>query len=234
MRSAAALLAVLAIAGCQFPADPEGTLERVRGGTLHVGATEADPFVVLPDDDEPAGVEVELIKRFAKTIDAEVEWVTGSEGELMDALHGRQLDVVIGGFDRHSPWLEEVTLTRPYLNIQIVIGAPDEESARALSADLEGMTVAVEANTPEAAKLYEDTDAIPKPVTDLKDWEGPAAVPDYLLDDLDLVRTDVELDEREHAMAVASGENAFLVELERFLLDNEHTAVQLLAREGKP
>jgi hypothetical protein len=59
-------------------------------------------------------------------------------------------------------------------------------------------------------------------------------VPDYLLDELDLVRTDAELDEYEHAMAVSMGENAFLVELERFLLDSEHEAGELLAAEGKP
>ena len=59
-------------------------------------------------------------------------------------------------------------------------------------------------------------------------------MPDYLLDDLDLVRTDAELDEHEHAMVVAMGENAFLVELERFLLDSESEAAQLLEREGKP
>ena len=56
----------------------------------------------------------------------------------------------------------------------------------------------------------------------------------YVLDDLGLVRTDAELDEHEHAMAVAMGENAFLVELERFLLDREGEAAELLAREGKP
>jgi hypothetical protein len=59
-------------------------------------------------------------------------------------------------------------------------------------------------------------------------------VHDYLLDDLGLVRTDAELDEHEHAMAVSMGENAMLVALERFLLDREARAGELLAREGKP
>jgi hypothetical protein len=35
-------------------------------------------------------------------------------------------------------------------------------------------------------------------------------------------------------MAVSMGENAFLVELERFLLDREAEAGELLEREGKP
>ena len=49
-----------------------------------------------------------------------------------------------------------------------------------------------------------------------------------------LVRTDAELDEHEHAMAVSMGENAMLVTLERFLLDREARAGELLRREGKP
>ena len=72
------------------------------------------------------------------------------------------------------------------------------------------------------------------PVDDLAAVDGPAAVPDYLVDDLDLVRTDAELDEHEHAMAVSMGENAFLVELERFRLDREAEAAAILEREGRP
>lgn len=221
------------LAGCQFPADADGTLERVRGGTLRVGVTEADPFVVLGDGG-PRGVEVELVKNFARRLDAEVEWIPGSEAELMGALHGRQLDIVIAGLNRRSPWSREVALTRPYLNTQVVIAAPDAEQARELSDDLEGHEVAVEAGSEAAAKLYEDTDAIVRPVEDVASAGGPAAVPDYLLDELDLVRTDAELDEHEHAMAVSMGENAFLVELERYLLDSEREAVALLAREARP
>ena len=67
------LAAVLAV-GCQYPRDPEGTLDRVRGGVMRVGVTHVDPWVKL-DGGTPSGVEVELLERFARTIDAEVEWV---------------------------------------------------------------------------------------------------------------------------------------------------------------
>ncbi|HYF28195.1 MAG TPA: transporter substrate-binding domain-containing protein [Baekduia sp.] len=230
----AAVALALAVAGCQFPADVDGTLDRVRGGTLRVGVTHAPPFVVVRDDREPGGVEARLVERFAARLDADVEWVRGSEAELMGALHGRQLDIVIAGLTRHSPWQREVTLTRPYLTTQWVIAAPDERTADALSEDLEGQVVAVEAHSEIAAKLAEDTDAEVRPVDDIGAASGPKAVPDYLLDDLGLVRTDAELDEHEHAMAVPMGENAFLVELERFLLDSEHEAGRLLEREARP
>lgn len=228
------LASAVLLGGCQFPQDVEGTLDRVRGGTLRVGVVHNPPFVVLEDVAEPEGVEAELVKRFAREQDARIEWVRASESELVGALHGRQLDIVIAGLTRQSAWRNEVTLTRPYLTTQTVIAAPDERTADALSEDLEGHEVAVEANSEAAAKLAEDTDATVKPVDDLATVDGPAAVPDYLLDDLGLVRTDAELDEHEHAMAVPMGENAFLVELERFLLDSEHEAGELLQREAQP
>jgi polar amino acid transport system substrate-binding protein len=227
------ILAAL-LSGCQYPRDPEGTLDRVRGGVLRVGVTPADPWVMLNDDGAPTGVEVELVERFADTLDARVEWVAGSETDLMGALHGRQLDIVVAGLTRRSVWAHEAALTRPYLTTQVVVAAPDERTAARLSADLGGERIAVEASTPEAAKLEEDTDAVVVPVDDLAAVDGPAAVPDYLLDDLGLVRTDAELDEHEHAMAVSMGENAFLVTLERFLLDREAEAAEILERAGRP
>lgn len=228
------LIAAVTLSACQYPRDPEGTLDRVRGGTLRVGVSESDPWVKLPAGEPPGGVEVELIKEFARTLDARVEWVEGSESDLMAALGGRQLDVVIGGFTRRSVWMSEAALTRPFVTTQSVIAAPDQATADRLSADLGGERIAVEAHSPEAAKLETDTDAIVVPVEDLGEVDRPAAVPDYLLDDLGLVRTDAELDEHEHAMAVALGENAMLVTLDRFLLDREARAGELLEREGKP
>jgi polar amino acid transport system substrate-binding protein len=201
---------------------------------MRVGITPAEPFVQLNDAGDPTGVEVELVQRFAETLDARVEWVTGSETDLMEALAGGQLDLVIAGLTRQSEWERVAALTRPYLTTQVVIAAPDEREAERLSEDLGGARIAVEANSPEAAKLEQDTDAIVVPVDDLTTVDGPMAVPDYLLDDLGLVRTDAELDEHEHAMAAPMGENAFLIALERFLLDREAEAAEILEREGRP
>jgi polar amino acid transport system substrate-binding protein len=109
-----ALMAVL-LCGCDFPRDPEGTLDRVRGGVMRVGVTPADPWVALHESGDPTGVEVELVRRFAETLDARVEWVEGSETDLMEALHGRQLDLVIAGLTRQSVWRRHAALTRPFL-----------------------------------------------------------------------------------------------------------------------
>jgi polar amino acid transport system substrate-binding protein len=225
------LIACAFLCACQYPRDPEGTLDRVRGGTLRVGISPAEPWVTLAENEPPAGVEVELVKEFARTLDADVEWVEGSESELMEALDGRQLDIVIAGLTRRTLWMHGAAITRPYLTTQTVIAAPDQATADKLSEDLGGVEIAVEANSPEAAKLEMDTDAKVVPVDDITQVDGPVAVQDYLLDDLGLVRTDAELDEHEHAMAVSMGENAMLVTLERFLLDREAHAGELL---GKP
>ena len=226
------LAATVALGACQFPRDVEGTLDRVSGGVMHVGISESDPWV-RTGGREPGGVEVELLKRFAATIDARIEWVEGSESDLMEALHGRKLDVVVAGLTRRSEWQRVAALTRPYLTTKVVIAAPDEALADELSEDLEGHRIAVEANSPEAAKLSMDTDAITREVPDPAKAGGPVAIDDFMLDELGLVATDAELDEHEHAMAVSPGENAFLVKLERFLLDREHEAAQILEREAK-
>ena len=234
MRLAALIAVALALGGCRFPDDTEGTLDRVRGGVLRVGVAEADPFVHLPADGPPEGVEVELVERFARQLDAEVEWVDGSESDLVEALHGRRLDILIAGLTRHSPWQAEIALTRPYLTTKTVVAAPTEALAAELSEDMEGHVVSAEDGTTAAGKLEEDTDATVKLVDDIAEAEGPVAVEDFLLDDLGLVATDAELTEDEHCMAVSPGENAFMVELERFLLDNEQTARDILQREGEP
>jgi polar amino acid transport system substrate-binding protein len=222
VRRLAVLLLAFAVAGCQFPRDPEGTLDRVRGGTLRVGVAPVEPWTA---------VERQLLREFARTLEADVEWVEGTESELIEALDGRQLDVVIGGFTRRSVWMNEAALTRPYLTTQTVIAAPDQATADRLSEDLGGERIMVEASSPEAAKLEMDTDAVVVPVKEVR-GDGPAVVESYELEDLGLVRTDAELDEHEHAMAVSMGENAMLVALDRFLLDREARARELLEARG--
>jgi hypothetical protein len=61
----------------------------------------------------------------------------------------------------------------------------------------------------------------------------PAVVDEWLLDDLELVSAKTLLSER-HVMLTAPGENALLVELERFLLDRKARARELLDEEGRP
>ncbi len=141
------------VAGCSvtIPTDPDGTLDRARGGVLRVGVSPNPPWTELPGADaEPRGLEADLVRDFAASLDAEVEWTPGGEEALMGALDRDELDLVIGGLTAKSPWSSHAALTYRYT-----------------------------ATT------------------------GP------------------EGEEELHVMAAPMGENAFLVELERFLLGKE-------------
>ncbi|MET1051278.1 MAG: transporter substrate-binding domain-containing protein [Mycetocola sp.] len=158
MRSSAQLAVIFLLAvgltgcGSGFPADPDGTLDRVTGGNLRVGISANGEWTRVTDDGGPSGTEVELVESFADTIDADIAWVVGGEEGLFTRLEDGDLDLVIGGITDETPWVDRAAITKPYIEVSTSAG-------------------------PER-----------------------------------------------HVMAAAMGENAFLVELERFLLDADGTA----------
>jgi ABC-type amino acid transport substrate-binding protein len=117
---AGAVGACLVLAGCgvQLPTDPDGTLDRVRDGRLVVGVSPEPPWTDMPDttSGEPFGREPDLLRGFARSLGAEVTWVTGGEQSLVDRLERGSLDVVVGGLTDRSPWSERVALTLPYVS----------------------------------------------------------------------------------------------------------------------
>lgn len=225
MRAVGLLLIVLAFGGCGLPNDPEGTLERARGGTIKVGVSESLPWVDLSGS-SPSGVEVELVETFAESIDADIEWIDGSVEDLAGALHEREIDLLIAGLEATASVAAEVTLTHPYLTTQIVVGGPPGEVVE----DIAGIEVSVETGSAEAG-ILEKTDAIPVRVADVTEATGYVAIPNYLIDDLDLADTGVRLEESDHVFATPNGENAWLVKIERFLLENEAVVHEILERE---
>ncbi|HEU4897559.1 MAG TPA: transporter substrate-binding domain-containing protein [Actinomycetota bacterium] len=221
------LLAVLALlpAGCGIPRDPEGTLERVRGGTLRAGITASAPWTTL-EGGRPGGVEVELVERFAGELGARVEWVDGSEADLMAALEMRELDLVVGGLTADTPWQAKAAITRSYATTRVVVAVP---SSQPVPEDIAGLRVAVEDGTEEAGILEDKTDAIAVRVPDVTDVRGSAvAIEEWRLADLDLRDTGVHLSRSKHVMATPMGENAFLVRLERFLIAHQGEVPALL------
>jgi polar amino acid transport system substrate-binding protein len=222
----ACLACVTFLNACGIPRDPEATLDRVTGGTLRVGYAFNDPWVV-PGEDGPGGVEAELVERFAADIDAEIEWTEGSEAEVIEALEVGELDVAIAGLAATAPWTDMAAITHPYVTTQVVVGIPEGDE---IPEDIAGLEVAVERGTSDAG-LLEETDAVPVEVEDIAGAEGPAATDDWLLEDLDLNDSGVTLEEVDHVMAIRLGENGFMVELERFLLERPGLVDQLLAQE---
>lgn len=111
---AAAVAAALSTGGCGgLPRDPEGTLERVRGGTLRVGIARTEPWT-NGSAAAPAGIEIDLVRTVASGLDARVEWVAGGESELIERLERHELDLVAAGLEKTTPWGKRVGLTRPY------------------------------------------------------------------------------------------------------------------------
>lgn len=195
---------------------------------MRVGAVDNPPWVRLGPG-EPAGVEPELVRRFAESLGAEIEWVEGTETDLVEAMRGYQLDLLIGGLTTNSLWQREVAITSPYLDTEVQFAVPPDTE---LPDDLAGVRVWVERNSEAAALLQqEEGDAIPVPFERLDEIDGPALLDTYHIEAIGYARTDRIQRDDEHAMAVPMGENAFMVELERFLLERGQEAERLLSRE---
>jgi polar amino acid transport system substrate-binding protein len=218
------VLAVLG--GCDIPVDPEGTLERVRGGSMRVGIAENPPWTTLAGN-EPQGVEVELLEDLATELGAEIEWIGGSHAELLEALEARELDAVVGGLTTDDPWAEVVTFTQPYAEISTIIGVPP---GNAPLRSIDGVEVATERGRATTV-LVRDAGGVPAPVDDLARAAGPVAAEEWQIDSLGLVPTEMVLDSVQHAMAVPLGENAWLVRLERFLSASAASVDELLQEQ---
>lgn len=115
---AAVLLVLLLVSACgvTVPTDPDGTLDSVRGATMHVGVS-PDPGLTEVGDAEPSGPLVDLTEDYAASLDARIEWTVGSEETLVAGLESGDLDLAIGGFTGDTPWIDRAGITRGYANI---------------------------------------------------------------------------------------------------------------------
>jgi polar amino acid transport system substrate-binding protein len=131
------VLVLSAACGVSIPTDPEGTLDRVTGGTLRVGVSPNPPWTEVTEGGEPTGSEVGLVKEFAATLPAEVSWTIGGEEALITAMEHGSLDLVIGGLTADTPWEKHAAITKPYGEgtgpdgkpIKLVMAAPLGENA---------------------------------------------------------------------------------------------------------
>ena len=107
------VIALSLVFACGLPRDPEGTLERVRGGTLRVGFVVDTPWVTSAKEGA-GGVEGAIVAELARGLGARVAWTHASETPLLTALHDGELDLVIAGLTRESPWAAKAAFTRPF------------------------------------------------------------------------------------------------------------------------
>ena len=125
VRTISYSILVLALA-CGLPRDPEGTLERVRGGTLRVGFVVDTPWVTAAGEGA-GGIEGAIAAELARTLGARIVWTHASETPLLTALHDGDLDLVVAGLTKDSPWAAKASFTRPYyVDTTTVHGEPAE------------------------------------------------------------------------------------------------------------
>ena len=127
-KAAFAVMVMLLMTSCglQVPADPEGTLDRISGGTLRVGVSHNPPWTEVRDGAEPTGSEADLVRQFAATREATIEWAAAGEESLIGQLERGELDLVIGGLTKKSPWSDKAALTQPYAEGRAPDGGKEE------------------------------------------------------------------------------------------------------------
>src|SRR3954465_11666695 len=107
---------ILPLAACgaatALPKDPKDALEHIRTShVLHAGASQNPPWV-RTDGAEPQGFEPDLVRAFAASLGARVEWTMKGEAPLMEALGKQELALVAAGGTTKSPWKKTVALTQ--------------------------------------------------------------------------------------------------------------------------
>jgi polar amino acid transport system substrate-binding protein len=228
-RATFGLLPLIAgLASCGLPRDSGGTLERVRGRVIRVGFAVDTPWTT-DSAGGAGGVEARLVRLLARGIDAQVDWVHGEQGQLLEALKNRDLDLVIGGISGKSPWSMQVGFTRPYYTDSVVIGGAP---TAAPPADIKNMQVAVMAGDP-AASAIKSKDGKPVTVRDLASAKLPVAAPTWRLAQLGRQpNASLLLLKQPHVLAGPPGENAWLVHIEQLLLTQQDSIPSLL-RQAK-
>ncbi len=109
MKSPALICVLLAAASCgQIPADPEGTLDRVRAERRF-----AVGMIASGGSPVGAGRQHLLLQRMAAATGAAPMLETGDTETLLARLEAGELDLVIGPLDPASPWATRVSLMPP-------------------------------------------------------------------------------------------------------------------------
>lgn len=103
------LCLTLLVASCgDFPRDPEGTLERVRTqGSFRVG------LITANEEGGSAREVANLLASIGQRTGARPEVMQGDGEPMLDRLEQGELELVIGRFEKRSPWARLVTIGPP-------------------------------------------------------------------------------------------------------------------------
>lgn len=141
MRLAFLLAALLLVGGCNLPKDPEGTAQRVQGGTLRVGVL----------GDKLGEADRTAVHAVAAAFDAEVEYRYGPAHALIAGLDSGDIELIAGDIPADTPFESTVGLTRPFGSV--VIGGERKERVLAIPKGENGFLTRVEQALPETGGL---------------------------------------------------------------------------------
>ncbi|KTC66628.1 Uncharacterised protein [Legionella adelaidensis] len=114
------------LSACQFPADPDKTLEKIEMiKKMKVGWC-GGPF------DELVLKEKDLINALSQTLDATVTWESDLQEVLFEKLEENKLQVVVCRIKENSPWKDKLAFTTPFFihkKEKFVLALPPGENA---------------------------------------------------------------------------------------------------------
>jgi len=220
-------LVVVLCNACDLPRDSDGTLDRIRGGTMRVGVVVDTPWT-SDSAGVAGGIEGGMVQSLARELNARVQWISGQQDDLLTALRHRELDLVIGGLDAQSPWSKQVAFTRPYYTDTVAVGgAPNAPPP----ASLEKLTVALAPGDAAAAQVRKQG-GVPRFVNNLESTSLPVAAPTWRLSRLSRRENPaLTLVQTPHVLAVSPGENAWLMRVEQMLIARQDEVPRRL-RQG--
>lgn len=99
-------------ASCNVPKDSRDSFESVKSDVLKVGVVNNPPFSSF--EQEPKGSEVLMIRDFSNQENVEIQFIKGSESDLVKKLEQADIHVLLGGFEKNTIWKEKSGQTIPY------------------------------------------------------------------------------------------------------------------------
>lgn len=125
------LLALLLILfSCDIPRDSKNSFKKAKQKGLIVAYQENPPWAATAADGAPEGVEVELIKDFARFNNFRIKWKTGLIEEIMSDLTNYKTNVAIGGIKKNSLWRKKAAFS---VSWAITYGDKGEKEERVLA-----------------------------------------------------------------------------------------------------
>lgn len=110
------LFSFFVLASCgQYPKDTRGTLNEIQNQkVIHIGLIEQKPWSYRHNGNL-RGVEVEILSKFADSLNVQPQWTVLSESQAIEKLEHYEFDIVAGGLVQSNPRKKSVGFTRPYL-----------------------------------------------------------------------------------------------------------------------